>query len=70
MKSASPIDRRIRISATLAIVGLVIEAISLLWSHPTAFFLFLIVGAGAMVLGIVIFLFSIVSLPDNSRSHD
>jgi len=43
--------------------GLVIEAVSLGWRHPTAFLLFVLVGGAAMAAGILLFLYSIVSLP-------
>ena len=57
------LDRRLQASAALVMTGLVIEAVSLGWRHPTAFLLFVLVGGAAMAAGILLFLFSIVSLP-------
>lgn len=49
-------ERRIRTAALLEIIGLVVEVLSLRWSHPTAFLLF--VGAGGLLLaaGILLYL--------------
>ena len=46
--------RRLRVAATLVSLGLLAEAISLHWAHPTAFLLFAgtamsLVGGGALV---------------------
>jgi hydrogenase/urease accessory protein HupE len=49
-------DRRIRWAATLVGVGLLVQALSLVWSHPTAFVLFLVVGAVLVLAGVVTYL--------------
>ena len=54
------IDRRLRISGVLLILGLAVEATSLLWVHPTAFLVFLLVGGVAMAAGIVLHLCSLL----------
>jgi hypothetical protein len=59
--------RRIRISALLILLGLVIEAVSFLWSSPLAFFLFAIGGGGLTLVGIGFFLLSLVR-PEAQRS--
>ena len=59
----SKIESRIRISGSLVLLGLFVEAISLLWSHPTAFLLFAFVGGGLIAFGVMIYLYSLVSLP-------
>ena len=41
----TPLERRLRRSVILVGIGLAAEFVSLLWNHPTAFFLFLGVGA-------------------------
>jgi hypothetical protein len=58
-------ERRIRLSAILLIIGLMIEAVSLIWAHPTAFLVFAFVGVAFMGIGSVVFLYSLVS---NERS--
>ena len=63
------IESRVRLSAVMVILGLLIEAFSLKWAHPTAFLLFAFVGMGLMGLGILVYLYSIVSLPA-AEAHD
>jgi hypothetical protein len=54
------IERYLRLSGLLVITGLIIEALSLIWSHPTAFLVFMFIGGALMGLGILIFLISLV----------
>ena len=56
------LERRLRQSGLLVACGLLVELISLLWNHPTAFFLFL--GAGALLIaaGILFYFFSLVTV--------
>jgi hypothetical protein len=61
-----PIERRIRASAALLIVGLMIEAITLRWAHPTAFLAFMFIGGTCMGAGILLFLSSLVSTDESS----
>jgi hypothetical protein len=50
----------IRVSSTLIILGLLVEAVSLLWFHPLSFVLFVFVGASLIGLGILVYLASLV----------
>jgi uncharacterized membrane protein YczE len=62
MKSqTTKVERRIRVAGILLIAGLLVEIVTLRWSHPTAFLFFLLLGGVLMALGIAIYLFSIVS---------
>ena len=61
MSPPGGIESRLRLSGILLMIGLAVEAISLLWSHPTAFLFFLIVGGLCMTGGILLYLYSIVS---------
>jgi hypothetical protein len=54
----------------LVVLGLVIELVSLLWSHPTAFVLFLVPGALLMALGILLYLFSLVSVSSATEEQN
>jgi hypothetical protein len=63
-----PIERRIRISSVLLIVGLAIEAMTLHWAHPTAFLIFMFIGGTCMGVGILLFLYSLVSNEANTPS--
>lgn len=58
------IERRIRLAGTLLIAGLLVELVTLRWSHPTAFLFFLLLGGALMALGIVVYLLSLVSAED------
>lgn len=48
--------RRLRLSALLLIAGLVIQAATLFWSHPTAFVFFLVGGGTLVAAGLGMYL--------------
>ncbi len=52
---------RLRVSALLVMIGLVVEMVSLTWRHPTAFIVFALVGGSAMMAGMIMFMWTIVS---------
>jgi hypothetical protein len=52
-------NKRLRISAVLILIGLVIELFSLTWTHPLSFMLFLFLGGLLMAAGIIIYLISL-----------
>ena len=55
------IEHRIRWSGLLIGLGLAIQMLTLLWTHPLSFMIFLIVGCPLVGLGILIYLYSLVS---------
>ncbi len=55
------IQRNIRWSGRLIVIGLVIQMLSLLFTHPLAFVCFLLVGCPLVGVGILFFLYSLVS---------
>jgi hypothetical protein len=59
------LERRLRRSGLLVGIGLVAELISLLWNHPTAFFLFLGVGAVLIAAGIFYYFYSLVAVSEH-----
>ncbi len=59
----SPLESRLRVCGILVFLGLVIDAISLWWSHPTAFLVFVFIGGSFVLLGILLYLYSLVALP-------
>jgi len=67
MLSANPMERRLQFSGIFLILGLLVEALCLLWTRPIAFVLFLGVGGLLLGLGILVFLFSLVS--KNQSEH-
>jgi predicted membrane channel-forming protein YqfA (hemolysin III family) len=54
-------QRRLRVSGVLIVLGLLVEALSLIRIHPLAFLAFMFIGGGFLIVGIVIYLFSIAS---------
>ena len=55
-------DLRLRISGSFVLLGLIIEGATLRWSHPTAFLVFALVGAPLQFIGILIFLYSLLTV--------
>jgi hypothetical protein len=64
MSQLTRLEKRLRLSGALIILGLLIELVTLKWSHPTAFLVFLIVGGLFMFVGIVMYLLTLVSASD------
>jgi hypothetical protein len=54
-------QRNIRWSGRLIVIGLVVQMLSLLWTHPLAFMGFLMIGCPLVGAGILFFLYSLVS---------
>ena len=64
MTDADPrLARRLRLAGLLLCLGLLIEAATLFWPHPTAFLAYLFLGGLLVAAGVVIYLFSIVAGP-------
>jgi hypothetical protein len=61
MLSSNPLERRLQFSGILLILGLLVEALCLFWTRPIAFVLFLGVGGFLQGLGILLYLFSLIS---------
>jgi hypothetical protein len=61
---ASLIQRRVRIAAALVFVGLLIELLTLLWLHPLAFMTSAFIGAPLVGVGVLVFLYSLVSIAE------
>jgi hypothetical protein len=62
MPNANPIEKRLQIAATLIILGLLVEAVCLLWVRPLAFLIFVGIGMLLMFAGIVCYLVSLVTV--------
>jgi hypothetical protein len=60
---ATQMDSRLRISGILIVLGLLAEALSLVRIHPLAFLGFMFVGGGFLVVGIALYLYSLLSVP-------
>lgn len=55
------IEHRIRWSGILIGAGLAIQMLTLLWTHPLSFMVFLLVGCPLVGIGMLIYLYSLVS---------
>jgi hypothetical protein len=55
------IERRIRWSGMLIVLGLLLQMLTLLWTHPLAFICFLMIGCPLVAAGMLLFLYSLVS---------
>ena len=60
MAGFNPIEKRLRIAGGLLMIGLLIEAVCLLWAKPIAFVVFVVVGGLFLFAGLVIYLLSLV----------
>ena len=55
------ISKRLRLAGVLIALGLVVEGLSLSWSHPLSFLAFISVSGLLLFLGIVVYLTALVS---------
>lgn len=63
-ESGSPgprLIRRLKISGFLIGLGLTVEALTLVWAHPTAFLAFVFLGGAMVAAGVLTYLVSLVS---------
>lgn len=58
---AALMERRLRISGILIVLGLLVEALSLIRIHPLTFLAFMFIGGGFLIAGMGIYLYSIAS---------
>ena len=63
MLSISQSEKRIRFAGICLAVGLLVEALCLLWATPIAFVVFVAIGGLLMFIGLVVYLYSAVSTP-------
>lgn len=57
---APHVRRNLGRAGALVILGLLVEAVTLFWSHPTAFLFFAGFGVGLVVLGIALYLWTVL----------
>jgi hypothetical protein len=58
---AALMERRLRISGISIVLGLLVEALSLIRIHPLAFLAFMFIGGGFLIAGMGIYLYAIAS---------
>jgi len=59
---ANRLEGRLRVSGILIVIGLLVEALSLVRIHPLAFLGFMFIGGGFLVVGVAIYLYSLVTV--------
>lgn len=60
--------KKLRTAGILIIIGLVVEAISLAWNNPLSFVAFLGIGGLFLALGILLYLWTLVSYRRSDES--
>lgn len=61
MRGVDSMSRRLRISGFFVILGLLVEALCLVWSRPIAFVALVCIGGALIGVGTLFFLYSLVS---------
>jgi uncharacterized protein YjeT (DUF2065 family) len=61
MLSISQSEKRLRFAGICLAIGLLIEALCLLWATPIAFIVFVAIGGLLILIGLVVYLYSQVS---------
>jgi hypothetical protein len=61
METPEKLTRRLKLSGILVGLGLAVEALTMAWSHPTAFLVFLLLGGTMVGLGVLLYLYGIAS---------
>jgi hypothetical protein len=60
------LEKGLRLSGTILIVGLGVEAICLLWARPIAFIVLVPVGGFLCAAGIIMYLYSLISAGEHT----
>jgi hypothetical protein len=61
------IEGRIQRSAVFVALGLLVQLITLAWTHPVSFVVFLVIGCPLEAAGVLYFLYALVS-PAHSKT--
>jgi predicted membrane channel-forming protein YqfA (hemolysin III family) len=61
LRMKSGLINRIRISGYILIGGVVVAALSLIWTHPISFMLFILLGGILTAAGVILYLYNVVS---------
>lgn len=61
MTQSDVISKKLRIAGIVIILGLLVEALSLVWNHPLSFVAFVGLGGLLLAVGILFYLWALVS---------
>jgi hypothetical protein len=67
---ANLLEHRLQVAGILLILGLLTEALCLLWARPLSFLTFISVGGALLVLGISVYLLSVVLIKPRPEQLD
>ena len=67
---AKSINKKLRVSGALIALGLLVQALSLLWNHPLSFIAYVTIGGLFVAGGIVLYLFTLVNIPSGELEDD
>lgn len=67
--NANPIHARLRLSGMFIILGLIVQALSLLWNHPLSFIAFVTIGGILTAIGIFLYLLTVVNMAGNRQER-
>ncbi|HEX3156450.1 MAG TPA: hypothetical protein VHV32_17610 [Candidatus Angelobacter sp.] len=67
---AKSINKKLRVSGALIALGLLVQALSLLWNHPLSFIAYVTIGGLFVAGGIVLYLFTLVNIPSGEPGDD
>jgi hypothetical protein len=70
MSSENPLWRGLQVSGVLLILGLLTEAVCLFWARPLSFLAFISVGGAFLLLGVIVYLLSLLSTKRTFESGD
>lgn len=59
---AEPLERRLQFAGCFLMLGLFIEALSVIWNRPVAFVVFVSLGGLLFAAGMLLYLYSLVSV--------
>ena len=62
MLSPNALEKRLQVAGLLVILGLLVEASCLFWARPLAFVLFVFMGVTLLGAGLLLYLYSVVSV--------
>jgi RsiW-degrading membrane proteinase PrsW (M82 family) len=65
MRPGDSMGWRLRVAGIIVTIGLLVEALCLVWSKPIAFVVLVCVGGALIGLGVLLFLYSLLSVPPN-----
>jgi hypothetical protein len=63
MLSINQSEKRMRFAGICLAIGLLIEALCLMWATPIAFIVFVTMGGLLILIGLVVYLYTQVSTP-------